>query len=84
MSVPAPESHTLLGAVHATVLISAFAIFWFLAFFCLLPMGLGEVDPETGAPVSPRLLLKAGIASGVAAVLFVVFYVMIRLGVFDL
>ena len=80
----AHESGALLGAVHATVLISAFAVFWFLAFFCLLPIGLGEVDPETGAPVSPRLLLKAGIASGIAAGLFVLFYLAILAGWVDL
>ncbi|MBV9992512.1 MAG: DUF1467 family protein [Alphaproteobacteria bacterium] len=78
------ESRSLLGAVHFTVLLSAFAIFWFLAFFCLLPIGLGEVDPETGAPVSPRLLLKAGVASGVAVALFALFYVLILLGWVDL
>ena len=79
-----PENQSLLGAVHVTVLISAFAIFWFLAFFCLLPIGLGTVDPETGAPVSPKLLLKAGIASMIAAGLFVAFYVVILLGWVDL
>ncbi len=78
------ESRSLLGAVHFTVLLSAFAIFWFLAFFCLLPIGLGEVDPESGAPVSPRLLLKAGIASAVALALFALFYVLIALGWVDL
>jgi predicted secreted protein len=84
VSIPAPESQPLLHAVHATVLISAFAIFWFLTFFCLLPIGLGQVDAETGAPVRPRLLFKAGIASVIAAALFIAFYVMILLGWVDL
>ena len=70
--------------VHWAVLLSAFGIFWFLAFFCLLSVGLGEVDPETGAPVSPKLGLKAAIATAIAAVLWIAFYAMILMGVFDL
>ena len=75
---------TVIPIVHAAVLVSAFAIFWFLALFCLLPVGLGEVDPETGAPLSPKLLLKAGIATAIAAVLWLAFYALIAFGVFDL
>jgi predicted secreted protein len=70
--------------VHWAVLVSAFGIFWFLAFFCLLSVGLGDVDPETGAPLSPKLPLKAGIATAVAAVLWIVFYALILFGVLDL
>ncbi len=70
--------------VHGAVLVSAFAIAWFLAFFCLLPVGLGEVDRETGAPKHARLGRKALIATGIAVVLFGVFYVLIALKVFDL
>ncbi len=70
--------------VHWAVLLSAFGVFWFLAFFCLLSAGLGGVDPETGAPLSPRLPLKAGIATAVAAVLWSAFYALILWGVLDL
>ena len=70
--------------VHGSVLVGAYVIFWFLALFCLLPVGLGEVDPETGAPLSPKLLLKAGIATAIAAVLWVVFYALIVTGVLEL
>ena len=70
--------------VHGSVLIGAYAIFWFLALFCLLPVGLGDVDPETGAPLSPKLLLKAGIATAIAAALWVVFYALILTGVLEL
>ncbi len=70
--------------IHGAVLISAFLIFWFLALFCLLPVGLGEVDPETGAPLSPRLLRKAAIATCIAALLWAVFYLLILTGVLDL
>lgn len=80
----ASDGPEVLHAVHATVLISAFGIFWFLAFFCLLSVGLGEVDPETGAPLSPHLLRKAGIATAVAVVLFAAFYALIAAGMLDL
>jgi len=70
--------------VHWAVLVSAFLIFWFLALFCLLPVGLGDVDPETGAPLNPMLGRKALIATGVAAALWIVFYLLILFGVFDL
>ena len=70
--------------VHWAVLVSAFLIFWFLALFCLLPVGLGDVDPETGAPRNPMLGRKALIATGVAAALWIVFYLLILFHVFDL
>jgi predicted secreted protein len=70
--------------VHWAVLLSAFLIFWFLTFFCLRSVGLGGVDPETGAPRSPKLGLKAAIATAIAAVLWIAFYAMILMGVFDL
>ena len=70
--------------IHGAVLVSAFAILWFLALFCLFPIGLGEVDPETGAPKNPRLLLKAGIATIIAVVLWVIFYELIAYHVLDL
>jgi predicted secreted protein len=74
----------VIPVVHASVLVGAYVIFWFLALFCLLPVGLGEVDPETGAPLSPKLLLKAGIATVIAAILWLAFYVLILTGVLDL
>ena len=74
----------MIAAVHASVLIGAYAIFWFLALFCLLPVGLGEVDPETGAPISPKLPMKAAIATAIAAVLWAAFYATILTGMFHL
>jgi predicted secreted protein len=83
--VIAPNSDsTVIHVVHWSVLFGAYVIFWFLALFCLLPVGLGEVDPETGAPLSPKLLLKGGIATAIAAVLWVMFYALILSGVVDL
>lgn len=70
--------------VHWAVLISAFAVPWFLALLCVLPVGLGEVEPETGAPKNPRLLLKAGWATIIAAVVWIIFYALILMGVVQL
>ena len=70
--------------VHWAVLISAFAGAWFLSLLCLLPVGLTEVDPETGAPHSPRLLMKMGWATVIAVVIFAIFYTLIATGVLDL
>jgi hypothetical protein len=72
------------GAVHGAVLISAFAGFFFLTLFCLFPVGLGAVDPESGAPLSPRIGTKVSIALGVATVLWVIFYAVIRAGIVQL
>jgi predicted secreted protein len=67
--------------IHYVVLFSAYAVLWFLALFCLLPVGLGaERDPDSGAPLSPMLGKKALIASGIAAVLWVGFYVAVQMG----
>jgi predicted secreted protein len=71
--------------IHGAVLVSAFLILWFLALFCLLPVGLGaEVDPDSGAPVSPRLGLKLALAGAIAAVLWAGFYLLIVFRVVDL
>jgi len=70
--------------IHTAVLVSAFAILWFLALFCLLPIGIGEADPETGAPKRPHLLRKAGYATAIATVLFAVFYGLIAAHILDL
>jgi predicted secreted protein len=67
--------------IHYVVLFSAFAVAWFLALFCLLPVGLGaERDPESGAPLNPMLKKKALIATAIAAVLWVGFYATIHFG----
>jgi hypothetical protein len=72
------------SAIHGAVLLSAFAGFFFLTLFCLFPVGLGAVDPESGAPLSPRIGTKALIALGVAIVLWVIFYAVIRAGIVQL
>jgi predicted secreted protein len=70
--------------IHYVVLVSAYAVLWFLCLFCLLPVGLGAVDPETGAPLRPMLGRKALIATGLAAMLWLGFYAAIRFGWLEL
>jgi len=74
----------LTSATHTAVLVSAYVIFWFLSLFCLFPVGLGEVDPQSGAPLSPRLGQKALIATGIATTLWIGFYLLIVFKVVDL
>ena len=74
----------LTSATHTAVLVSAYAILWFLSLFCLFPVGLGEFDPQTGAPISPRIGLKALLATGIATVLWIGFYLLILFKVVDL
>ncbi|MGH6872026.1 MAG: DUF1467 family protein [Rhizomicrobium sp.] len=71
-------------AIHWAVLLSAFAIAWFLSLFCLFPVGLGEVDPETGAPRNPRILLKMALSTGIATVAWIAFYALIATGILQL
>jgi len=68
------------GIIHSAVLLGAFAVLWFLCLFCIFPIGLGAVDPNTGAPLSPRLGMKMLWATGIAVVLWLVFYFAIRTG----
>ena len=76
---------SLITFIHDVVLFGTFAILWFLSLFCLLPVGLGsERDPDSGAPLSPMLGRKALIATAIAAVLWVVFYLLIAFKVLDL
>ena len=71
--------------VHAAVLVSAFLIFWFLALFCILPIGLGgSVHPESGAPARAAIVQKMLVATGIAAALWIAFYVAILLHLVDL
>jgi predicted secreted protein len=67
-------------AIHLVVLFSAYAMLWFVCFLCLLPVGLGEIDPETGAPLKPMLGRKSLIASVVAAFLWLGFYIAVGSG----
>ena len=67
----------------------AFAVFltiWFTVLFAVLPIGvrsqheIGEVTPgtEPGAPIAPRLWMKAGLTTLVSIVVFVVLVIVLR------
>ncbi len=64
----------------------AFVCIWMVSLFMVLPWGISnhleageEVIPGTdpGAPVRPRMLLKVGITTLIAMLLWVVLYVVI-------
>jgi predicted secreted protein len=75
----------VIGFIHGVVLFATYAILWFLSLFCLLPVGRGApTDTETGAPLTPMLGRKALIATGIAAVLWVAFYLLIKFKILDL
>jgi predicted secreted protein len=72
------------------VLGGAFIILWWFTLLILLPIGLhsggGEAvaGADPGAPHKPKLLLKAGIATVIAIVLWGVFYALVVMKVIDL
>ena len=68
------------GILHFVVLFSAYAAIWFLVLFCLLPVGLGAVDPKTGAPLTPRFKQKVIWTTVIAALLWLVFYAFVGFG----
>jgi predicted secreted protein len=70
--------------IHYVVLVCTYAVLWFLCLFCLFPIGLGAVDPDTGAPLSPMIGRKALWATFLAAVLWLGFFAAIRFGLLDL
>ena len=62
--------------------IVAYAIIWWVVIFAVLPFGVkplekGDVGHAAGAPANPRLWLKAGITTVVAAVIWGCFYALI-------
>ncbi|MEM6847854.1 MAG: DUF1467 family protein [Pseudomonadota bacterium] len=68
--------------------IALYFIFWWIAFFIVLPLGFRAVTPkdelvkgqEAGAPAIPKLRLKAMIATVLAAVIFAAFLVILNSG----
>jgi predicted secreted protein len=65
--------------VHGAALLGSFAIVWFLALFCLLPVGLRE-DAEPTVKLTTKFL----IALAIAVVAWSVFYGLIRFGYLDI
>jgi predicted secreted protein len=60
-----------------------FVIIWWLVFFAVLPWGIRRAGDEAlghdaGAPLRPRLVLKAAITTGIAALLCGVAYWLVQ------
>ena len=72
-------------------IVTAVAIFitiWWVTLFAVLPFGVRSVHEsddaplagtDPGAPVAPRLLMKAGLKTIISAILFVALVVIVRL-----
>ncbi len=66
-----------------------FIIIWWMVLFLVLPFGIRQQeDPapgdDPGAPANPRLLLKAGITTGIAIVVFAIVFWATDAGVISL
>jgi predicted secreted protein len=60
----------------------AYTIIWWLVIFAVLPFGVRPLDKTdigyaAGAPANPRLWLKAGITTVIAAVVWLGFYALV-------
>lgn len=68
--------------------IVAYVIIWWVVIFAVLPFGVRPVaqgDPghAAGAPANPRLWLKAGVTTLIAAVIWLGFYAIVRANLID-
>jgi predicted secreted protein len=72
---------------------AVFIICWWLCFFCMLPIGVKNLDEagdpggfgqERAAPVAPNLKQKALWAAGLAAVLTALIWVLVAIDLFGL
>lgn len=71
--------------IPAPLAVAVFLTIWFTVLFAILPIGVrsqaesGEVVPGTdpGAPVAPRLLMKAVLTTLVSIVVFIVLVVVL-------
>ena len=69
--------------------VAMYVVIWWLAIFAVLPWGVKPAEKDdlahaSGAPANPRLWLKVGLTSIVAAVLWLIMYAVIRLGLVSL
>jgi predicted secreted protein len=63
--------------------IVVYVLTWWVVLFAILPLWVTPRDPDdpyagTGAPVQPRMWLKAAVTSAVAAVVWVGIYVLVK------
>lgn len=72
--------------------IVTYIVLWWLAFFCILPVGIRTEEEEGGrvetghassAPTRPRIGLKMLIATGAAALLFAGVFAVVELDLFS-
>ncbi len=76
--------------MRGAVLVGSFIILWWFALLIILPIGVHAGEGEAvagadpGAPAKPKLLLKAGIATAIAIVLWGIFYALVLTGVVQL
>lgn len=61
----------------------AYVVIWWVVIFAVLPFGVRAVEEDdvgyaAGAPANPRLWLKAGVTTLVAAVIWVGLYFLTR------
>ena len=59
--------------------IAVYVCIWWVVIFAVLPWGVRQAEPsedgfDPGAPVNPRLGLKALVTTAIATVLWVAFY----------
>lgn len=61
--------------------LAVYAVIWWLVLFMVLPWGITRVDPgnlrpgeDPGSPAKPRLLIKFGVTTLLATVLWGLFY----------
>ena len=68
-----------MNIVRSAAFLGAFAIVWFTALFCLLPVGLRE-DAEPTVKLTTKFLW----ATIIAVAGWLIFYGLIRMGVIDM
>ena len=69
--------------------IFAYAMFWWVVLFAVLPWGVKVPDkPEPGhassAPANPHMPARFAVTSVIAGVIWLIFYYLVRIGVISL
>lgn len=66
--------------------VAAYVILWWVVLFATLPLGVKPLEKDdvghaAGAPANPRLWFKAGLATAIAAVLWLILFALLKTGV---